>query len=145
MYLGRPNTEIGMGRAADVPTAPFRVKLDHMKRREIISLLVASAVSATFGRAKAQPGAPKRIGCLVTGTPDSHGAFVVELRKGLAAAGYIEGRDLVLELRWSQGDNARLPALAEELAATSPELILAATTQAALQSRPPRRRSRSSA
>jgi putative ABC transport system substrate-binding protein len=81
--------------------------------------------------ARAQ-GVPRRIGCLVTGSPASHGAFVSAFRQGLGELGYIEGRDIVLILRWAHGQGDRLPALADELALLAPHLVVTATTAAAI-------------
>jgi putative ABC transport system substrate-binding protein len=44
-------------------------------------------------------------------------------KRGLAALGWIEGRNLAFEGRWANNDAARLRAQAEELAALRPELI----------------------
>lgn len=57
------------------------------------------------------------------------------LRKGLRERGYVDGRNIVLEWRWSQGLPDRLPALARELAARKPDVIVVPGTQAALAAR----------
>ena len=49
-------------------------------------------------------------------------AFRDEMRK----LGYVEGETLVIETRWAQGRFDRLPALAEELVALKPEVIVTA-------------------
>ena len=48
------------------------------------------------------------------------GAF----RRGLRELGYVEGQNITLEVRSAEGDNRRLPALAAELAALKPDVIV---------------------
>ena len=57
------------------------------------------------------------IGFLGASSPDpsAHGPFVAALRQGLAAAGFVEGRNLTIESRWAYGDFDKLPTLAAEL------------------------------
>jgi len=45
-------------------------------------------------------------------------------RRGLRELGYVEGQNLQLVLRSSDGDNSRLPALATEIAALRPDVIV---------------------
>jgi putative ABC transport system substrate-binding protein len=52
------------------------------------------------------------------------------LRQGLRDLGYVEGRNLSLEWRWSEGRTDRLPALAMELVALRPDVLVASGTQA---------------
>ena len=57
----------------------------------------------------------------------SDGQFQIEaLRQGLRDLGYVEGRNLSLELRWAEGDYQRLPRMAKELVDLDPELIVSA-------------------
>jgi putative ABC transport system substrate-binding protein len=86
--------------------------------------LVARAQRATW-----------RIGCLVTGSPESHGPFVAAFRQRLAEFGHVEGRDYILDLRWANGQGDRLQPLADELAQRAPDLFVAATTAGALAAR----------
>jgi putative ABC transport system substrate-binding protein len=51
-------------------------------------------------------------------------------RQGLRDAGYIEGRDVVIEWRSADGDYGRLPQLAADLIARKVDVIVADTTQA---------------
>ena len=53
-------------------------------------------------------------------------------RQGLRDLGYVEGRNVVIEYRNSEGKNERLPALAAELVALKVDVILAAATPHAL-------------
>src|SRR5678815_3905832 len=60
-------------------------------------------------------------------------------RQALRELGYVEGRNLVLEQRWSEGITDRLPALATELVQLRVDVIVASGTQgvrAAMQADP---------
>jgi len=104
---------------------------DQFKRRQFITLLgVAAAWPLT---ARAQKPAVPVIGYLSSGTPglstDDAGVFVQYLGgppipyvgrasvflEGLAASGYIEGRNVAIEFRWAEGHYDRLPAMAADL------------------------------
>jgi putative tryptophan/tyrosine transport system substrate-binding protein len=57
----------------------------------------------------------------------SEGKFQIEaLREGLRDLGYVEGRNVAIELRWAEGDYQRLPRLAKELVGLNPDLIVSA-------------------
>jgi ABC-type uncharacterized transport system substrate-binding protein len=57
------------------------------------------------------------------------------LRQGLRDLGYIEGHNITFERRWSGGFPDRLPALARELVALQPDVIVVSGSQAALAAR----------
>lgn len=52
------------------------------------------------------------------------------LRQGLRELGYVEGRNITIEWRWSEGFTERLPALAVELVNEDVDVIVASGTQA---------------
>jgi putative ABC transport system substrate-binding protein len=92
--------------------------------RAFVHLFVLLAVPlASF----AQPVAKvHRIGFL-SSLAASDGQFQIEaLRLGLRDLGYVEGRDVTLELRWAAGDYQRLPRMAKELVDLGPDLIVSA-------------------
>jgi len=61
-----------------------------------------------------QSVSPRRIGVLLVGrSPESKEAQA--FRQGLLDAGYFEGRDVVIEWRFANGDYARVPELAADL------------------------------
>ena len=65
------------------------------------------------------------------GTLGSEDSPVSEgFRQGLRALGYVEGRDMTTEARWSDGPPDRLPALPRELVALKPDVIVASSTHA---------------
>src|SRR6478735_979370 len=96
-------------------------------RREL--LVAASAVfllpMASVARAAA---GSVRIGILAT----EPWAPLETYRSSLAKLGYREGRNLVLEYRYSHGHPERFPALARELVDLKVDVILSSGTPAAL-------------
>jgi putative ABC transport system substrate-binding protein len=83
-------------------------------RREFITLLGGAAAWPLAARA--QQALPPVIGHLAQGTPEATGDLVAALRKGLAEAGLVDGKDFTSEFRWAHGDGDRLPGLAVDLA-----------------------------
>jgi putative tryptophan/tyrosine transport system substrate-binding protein len=51
-------------------------------------------------------------------------------RQGLRELGYVEGRNVTIDARWSGGSPDRLPALARELVAAKADIIVASSMQA---------------
>ena len=84
------------------------------RRRAFISLLGGAAVAWPLV-ARAQPAKGARIGFLGLVSSSSHASRLAAFRAGLRDLGWIEGRNLVVEFRWAEGNYDRLPALAEEL------------------------------
>ncbi len=99
-----------------------------MRRRHCI-VLAASGLFAPLQRAGAQ-GAERvyRVGMLwPTARPPVVGPF---LPKALGELGYVEGRNLIIERRYADGDVERLPALARELLTAKVDVIIAVGAQA---------------
>jgi putative tryptophan/tyrosine transport system substrate-binding protein len=102
-----------------------------VQRRDF--LIAAGALLAAPLRTQAQQ-APRiaRIGYLANfppaRAPHLHEAFL----QGLRDLGYVEGRNLMIEYRFSEGKAERLPALAAELVALKVDVLMAPPTLAAL-------------
>ena len=102
-----------------------------MKRREFITLLGGAATSWPFS-AWAQQLAIPVIGFLSGGSPETFAPLEAPFHRGLAEAGFVEGRTLAFEKRWAQGQFDRLPGLAADLVGRAPTVIATNTLPAAL-------------
>ena len=65
------------------------------------------------------------IGFLNSGSLDRYRLFLDAFRQGLNDGGYVEGRNVVIESRWADGQSARLPELAADLVRGQVSLIAA--------------------
>ncbi len=104
-----------------------------MKRREFIAGL-GGAAAATLAphTAPAQPDERmRRIGAIVIGTSEQEAqthAWTLAFRRGLQDLGWVEGRNIRIDLRWHAGDLDRMRTIAKELVGLKPDLIFAANT-----------------
>ena len=100
-------------------------------RREFIAALGSAAAWSTVARAQ-QSERMRRIGSLRNLRADDpeaqarNTAFLQEL----AQRGWIVGRNVQIDSRWSAGDNERLRKHAAELIALAPDVIVASSSQA---------------
>jgi hypothetical protein len=85
-----------------------------VKRRDFIRLLGGAVASWPLTARGQQATSPRRVGFLLVGlSPESKEVQV--FRRELRKAGYIEGRNLVMEWRSASGDYDRVPALVADL------------------------------
>jgi putative ABC transport system substrate-binding protein len=97
----------------------------------MVSLILAG-IGLWFGWSPTDLRAEKvpRIGFLAVGTREGR-AFVIEgFLQGLREHGYVEGQNILIEYRFSEGRNERLPELAADLVALKVDLILASGSPA---------------
>jgi putative ABC transport system substrate-binding protein len=105
-----------------------------MTRRAFTFALGALAACRELGglprAADAQQRASRwRIGVLLV-LLSPEGKEAQAFRQGLRDAGYVEGRDVLIEWRSANGDYTRLPQLAADLVERKVDVIVADTTQA---------------
>jgi putative tryptophan/tyrosine transport system substrate-binding protein len=97
--------------------------------RSIVTPLL-SLLAVPLAAAAPPSGQVYRIGFLSTDPPPAH--LWEALLDGLRERGYSEGRNLVFERRFSEGQAERFPGLATELVRLRVDCIIAPTTPAAL-------------
>jgi len=85
-----------------------------MKRREFITLVGATATWPLAARA--QQRVIPSVGFIHSQSPDRTTADLVnEFRQGLKETGYVDGENVVIEIRWAEGHYDRLPTLVADL------------------------------
>jgi putative ABC transport system substrate-binding protein len=95
-----------------------------ISRRTFLATVTGGLLAAPLLAIAQQAGKVYRVGFLwdsPTMFPDAIEAF----RAGLRNLGWVEGRNIVIEYRWSEGRFDRLPALAEELSRLKVDVIVA--------------------
>jgi putative tryptophan/tyrosine transport system substrate-binding protein len=96
-----------------------------MRRREFIAgLSVAGWPLLVRAQQQTKPMVPV-IGFLNPGSSDQFTLLLDAFRQGLNDGGYVEGRNVGIESRWANGQSARLPELAADLARGRVSLIAA--------------------
>lgn len=93
-----------------------------MRRRDVITLLGGTAVAWPFATRAQQPVKSRRVFWVSTESqPDP---FVDGFREGLRERGYIEGKDVVLELRYAPGNPDALRAVISEMTRGNADLAV---------------------
>ena len=98
-----------------------------MRRREFIGLFGVGAVAWPLAARAQGPARLRRIGALMgiaENDPDSQ-ARIATLFQGMEDLGWINGRNVHIDARWSAGDTQRMRGDAAELVALEPDVLLA--------------------
>jgi putative ABC transport system substrate-binding protein len=93
-----------------------------MKRRHLLAAALAAGVPSSV---RGQPASLPRIGYVSGRSLGTDGHLLQAFRDGLASTGYVDGQNVVMDIRWADSDFSRLPALLNELIALKPRLIAA--------------------
>jgi len=99
-----------------------------MDRRTFVGTVACSLLASPLA-AVAQPvGKVYRIAHLSGSGQVGSKPFIDAFRQGMRAAGYVEGKNFVLDERYAEGSVQRLPPLARELIESKPDVLLVSTT-----------------
>jgi len=103
-----------------------------MRRRAFLGTISLGLLAAPLAAEAQQAARVPRIGFLGNSTAALEANLVGPFREGLREFGYVEGRNILIEYRWAEGQYERFPALIAELIALKVDVIVTAGTPAAL-------------
>jgi putative tryptophan/tyrosine transport system substrate-binding protein len=106
-----------------------------IRRREFIALLGGAVGTCPLPLSAQQPQGRTLLGVLSPISAALAARNMEALRQGLRELGYVEGRNIAFEFRYAAGELARLPALAAELVALQPAVIIAGSAPGAVAAR----------
>ena len=110
---------------------PFRTSLSReagmaqLERRRFLLAVIAFMATATAAAARAQDAKIHRVGFL---SPVRRGRRDEAFANGLRELGYVEGRNLHLEMRFADGRPDRLSELVAELLRLDPDVLVVGST-----------------
>src|SRR3954469_3533965 len=100
-----------------------------MKRRDFVKVVVGAAAWPSLGRAQ-QAERKKRIGVLISRAEnDPEGqSYVRAFRKGLEQVGWLPGRNVEIDYRWTAGNDNLSQVLVKELIGLKPDVLVINST-----------------
>jgi putative tryptophan/tyrosine transport system substrate-binding protein len=104
-----------------------------MKRREFISFVGGAATAWPFVARAQELSRVRQVGVLLAlfdFAPEGQ-ARLAAFERELQNSGWVEGRNIHVEYRWASGDAERFQALAAELVAMRPDVLVAHTSASA--------------
>jgi len=106
-----------------------------MNRRRFLASVGGAALAGPIAAQAQQPTGIPRIGLLMGANPTDEAAKLDAFREALEKLGYVDGRTILVELRYAMGQPDRFGSLARELVALGPSVIACVGRQetAALQ------------
>jgi putative ABC transport system substrate-binding protein len=97
-------------------------------RRKLIIALGATLLSLSFPIAGQQLTKVFRIGVLLTGSASTQKSRIDAFRQGLHELDYVEGKNVVLEIRYAEGKQERFADLAAEMVRLKPDVTVVGST-----------------
>jgi putative ABC transport system substrate-binding protein len=98
-----------------------------MRRRAFIGLLTGAAAFGHAARGQ-QAASVRRIGLLSPFSPADTSLWNKALLRGLRDAGWIDGKNLIIEYRYAEGRKERLPGLVADLVRQKVDIIVTTVT-----------------
>ncbi|HEX9455745.1 MAG TPA: ABC transporter substrate-binding protein [Candidatus Binatia bacterium] len=101
--------------------------------RKILAWLVTIIALINVSPAGAQqPKQVSRIGFIGASTPSTGGHYLEALRQGLRELGYVEGKNIAIEIRWAEGSAERFPHLIAQLSQLKVDILVVSAASGAL-------------
>ena len=94
-------------------------------RRRMLMLCLGAIAAPIAGLAQQSPGKIPRIGFLISESLSGQASRIEGLRDGLREHGYVEGKNIAIEMRSAEGNYERLPGLAAELVDLKVDVLVA--------------------
>ena len=103
-----------------------------MKRRRAFRAMAAMLLALPLAGQSQPTGKVYRIGFLgaASASAPTSARRIEAFRKGLRELGYVEGTNVIVELRWADGDARRLPELARDLVLLQVDVLVTQGTTA---------------
>jgi putative tryptophan/tyrosine transport system substrate-binding protein len=102
-----------------------------MRRREFIALVGTTTIAKPLIARAQQPTMPV-VGFINAASAQNYTRQLAAFHKGLAETGYVDGQNVLIEYRWADDRNDRLPAMAADLVRRQVAVIAATSTPAAV-------------
>jgi ABC-type uncharacterized transport system substrate-binding protein len=101
-----------------------------IRRREFLTLVAGTAAAWPMAARAQQVGGARRIGVLMNGVAAQavYQSYLTAFVQGLRQLGWIEGKNVRLDIRWSAGDAQLASIYAAQLVGLMPDVILTAST-----------------
>src|SRR5262245_58322727 len=96
-------------------SAGLRAGKTAMRRRDLLKVIGGAAAAWPCAALAQQADKVARIGFLSSADAAGLAPRVERFRQGLRDLGYVEGVNILIEYRWAEGRNERLPELAADL------------------------------
>jgi len=94
----------------------------------VLSLaLTLCSLCLSFASRAQQPDKVYRVGFVEAGVASANQHFLAAFKTGLRELGYVEGKNIILDVRWAEGHAERFPALFAELIELRPDVIVVAS------------------
>ena len=101
-----------------------------MRRRLFVMAMGATTLGSGSSALGQTAKEPRRVALLTVSKEASYVSQLQAFRDGMRERGHVEGRDIVIDIRYAGGRAQELPRLAAELAALKPAVVIAMGTPA---------------
>jgi len=108
------------------------MKFDHLKRRDVITLLGGAAAAWPLATRAQQAGKLPTIGFLDGATPSIESQRVAAFVQRLRELAWVDGRNVAIESRWAEGRPERVSEIAAEFVRIRVDVIVTVGTSLAL-------------